>query len=130
MKLVEEDLVKLREFEDATLETYTNSLEIRLQVERLLERIVGRVIDINYHILKEKYDYIPTDYYNSFTALGEKGHVNAQFAKEVALSSGLRNALAHEYDDVDDELVFNSIKTCLTQIPHYLKDILTINEKS
>ena len=58
VKLIEEDLAKLAEFEKITLDEYIQSLEIKLQVERLLERIVGRVIDINYHILKEEFNTI------------------------------------------------------------------------
>jgi len=83
-KLIEEDLSKLKEFENVSLSKYIDSLEIRLQVERLLERIVGRIIDINYHILKEDFNIMPTDYYKSFTRLAEEEIIDKKFAEELA----------------------------------------------
>lgn len=123
-KLIEADLTKLREFENISLNEYTQSLEIRLQVERLLERIVGRVIDVNYHILKEEFNSLPQDYYKSFTELGKKEVIDMELAEQLAESTGLRNALAHEYDAIDDAQVFKSINRCLSQVPQYLKTIL------
>lgn len=120
VKLVQEDLDKLKGFEKLTLDQYNQSFDKRLQVERLLERIVGRVIDINYHLLKEQFGYLPTDYFDSFISLGEKGVLAPEFAKQLSQSAGLRNALAHEYDRIDDTQIFNSVKNCLTQIPRYL----------
>ena len=125
VKLIEEDLSKLREFETIALDKYVESLEIRLQVERLLERIVGRVIDINYHILKEEFSFIPQDYFESFIQLGKKGVVEEKLVEEVAESTGLRNALAHEYDAIDDTQIYSAIKKCITQIPKYLDIILS-----
>ena len=90
----------------------------------MLERIIGRVIDVNYHVLKEEYGLIPQDYYKSFIQLGEKGVISKKFAEEIAESVGLRNALAHEYDVIDDMQVHASIKKCLTQIPRYLNTVL------
>lgn len=123
-KLIGEDLDKLKGFEGTTFDEYMKSFEVRLQVERLLERIVGRVIDINYHILKEEFNIIPSDYFKSFIQLGEKGVIDRKFAEEIAQSVGLRNALAHEYDAIDDAQVYRSIKKCLTQVPVYLNKVL------
>lgn len=122
--LIQEDLDKLEEFADVELAEYEDSLEIRLQVERLLERIVGRVIDINYHILKEKFKVIPRDYHKSFLMLAEKEVIDQDFAQKLAESVGLRNALAHEYDAINNVQVHASIKTCLNQVPTYLDQIL------
>lgn len=125
-KLIEEDLAKLKDFETISLKQYLGSLETRLQVERLLERIIGRVIDINYHILKEEFKIIPSDYFQSFIQLGEKGVIARDFAEEIAESTGLRNALAHEYDVIDNAQVHASIKKCLAQIPVYLSEVLEV----
>lgn len=85
---------------------------------------MGRTIDINYHILKEEFDTVPTDYFNSFTTLSDKGVIDKEFATELARSVGLRNALAHEYDAIDDAQVYGAIKMCLIQVPKYLDIIL------
>ena len=124
-KFIEGDLSKLKEFQNVSIEEYINSLEIRLQVERLLQRIIGRVIDINYHLLKEKFHTLPNDYYTSFTQLAQHGILDKPFAGELAQSTGLRNVLAHEYDAIDDNQIHAAITTCLRQIPHYLHLILS-----
>jgi len=124
IKLIEEDLAKLEEFENLSLDDYLNSFDIRLKVERLLERIVGRVIDINYHLLKEEFKTIPNDYYKSFIMFADNKVIDKKFAEELAESTGLRNALAHEYDRIDDTQVYKSIKICLSQIPRYLSVVL------
>ncbi len=123
-KLIEEDLAKLKEFQDISLVEYKKSFAVRLQVERLLERIIGRVIDVNYHILKEEFNLIPNDYYQSFTLLAERNIFDKRFADRISKSTGLRNALAHEYDEIDDTQVYASIKNCFSQVPQYLKKIL------
>lgn len=123
-KLIDEDLVKLREFEQISFEDYMGSFEKKLQVERLLERIIGRVIDLNFHLLKEEFQTIPPDYYQSFILLGRKGALEKEFAENIAGSSGLRNFLAHEYDEIDDAQVYAAISTCLDQVPQYLDRIL------
>lgn len=123
-KLIEEDLNKLQEFENLPIEDYISTLEVRLQVERLMERIIGRMVDINYHLLKEEFGKIPEDYHKSFMQLAENNLFEKSFAVEIAESTGLRNALAHEYDSVDDALVHASIKKCLQQVPKYLDSIL------
>lgn len=48
-KLIEQDLEKLAQEKPKSLNEYLKSLDLQLKIERLLEKIVGRVIDINYH---------------------------------------------------------------------------------
>lgn len=124
IKLVSENLDLLKKYKNLTLDEYLNNEETKLIVERLLEKITGQIIDINYHILKEEYETTPTDYYNSFIDIGKNKIITEEFAIEMAKSTGLRNALAHNYEKIDDELVFNSIVTALNHVPSYLSKIL------
>ncbi len=124
IKLIESDLSKLEKYKDLTLPEYLKDELKQLVVERLLERITGRTIDLNYHILKEEYEIMPQDYYNSFIEIGKNKIVTEELAKEMAGMAGLRNALAHDYDKIDQNLIFNSFKLALVQIPNYLKIIL------
>lgn len=126
IKLLEEDLAKLKDYREMSLEEYLKNQETQLVVERLLEKITGRLIDINYHVLKEEYEIMPEDYYNSFIEMGENKVVSEEFAKEIAKSVGLRNALAHEYEEINQKLVFESIELALVQIPRYLQKIMNL----
>ncbi len=81
------------------------------------------MIDINYHILTEKENHIPVDYYTSFIELGKKGYLPMKFAEMIADSAGLRNRLAHEYDKIDEKKIYQAAKSCLKDVPKYLKHI-------
>jgi uncharacterized protein YutE (UPF0331/DUF86 family) len=107
-----------------SLKTYLSKSEYETLAERYLERIIGRMIDINYHILSEKENEIPTDFYNSFIKLGRKKYLPSKLADNMANSAGLRNRLAHEYDEIDPKKVFGAIESCLKDVPKYLKNIV------
>lgn len=124
IKLIEADLFKLKKYEDLSLSEYFSNEEVQLVVERLLEKITGRIISLNYHILKEEYEIMPQDYYSSFIEMGKNRLIGQEMAEEIAGMAGLRNALAHEYDEIDHNLVYKSLKLALIQIPDYLKIIL------
>lgn len=124
IKLIEEDLSLLSSYKSITFSNYQKDVIKKLSIERLLERITGRMIDTNYHLLKEEYEYTPVDYHDSFVEIGKRNIITAKFAAEIAKSTGLRNALAHEYESIDDKKIYESIKITLTQVPKYLKIVI------
>jgi uncharacterized protein YutE (UPF0331/DUF86 family) len=91
------------------------SFNLRLKVERLLGRIIERLIDINYHILEEKCDLLAKDYYNSFEEMAQRNAWLNKIAAELAPRAALRNALAHEYDFnfIDQKQIYASIEMAL-----------------
>lgn len=50
-----------------------------------------------------------SDYFNSFIDVAECGVIDMDFAVGIAPSSGLRNRLVHEYEKINDEIVYSSI---------------------
>src|SRR3989338_2216902 len=97
--LINNDLKSLKALSKLSLKTYLSKAEYEAMAERYLERVIGRMIDINYHVLSEKENEIPTNFYNSFISLGKKKYLPPKLAKVMANSAGLRNRLAHEYDE-------------------------------
>lgn len=124
MSLIKEDLKSLLFLTKISLKTFLSKSEHEVLAERYLERIIGRMIDINYHILAEKEGHIPVDYYNSFTELGKKKYLPMKFAEKMANSAGLRNRLAHEYDEIDEKKIYEAANQCLKDVPKYLKHII------
>jgi uncharacterized protein YutE (UPF0331/DUF86 family) len=122
--LINEDLKNLKALSKLSLKTYLSKADYEALAERYLERVIGRMIDINFHILAEEENKMPTDFYNSFIEMGEKKYLSLSFAKKMANSAGLRNRLAHEYDEIDAKKVFAAVKTSLTDIPKYLRSIV------
>ena len=122
--LINIDLKSLKALSRLSLKTYLSKADYEALAERYLERIIGRMIDINYHILSEKENEIPTDFYNSFIALGRKKYLPIKLADTMANSAGLRNRLAHEYDEIDAKKIFEAIASCLKDVPKYLKNLV------
>jgi uncharacterized protein YutE (UPF0331/DUF86 family) len=122
--LINNDLKSLKGLSKLSLKTYLSKAEYEALAERYLERIIGRMIDINYHILSEEENEIPTDFFNSFIALGRKKYLPIKLAGIMANSAGLRNRLAHEYDEIDAKKVYEAMESCLKDVPKYLKNIV------
>lgn len=124
MSLIRKDLKSLLFLDKISLKTFLSKSEYEALAERYLERIIGRMIDVNYHILAEKENHIPLDYYNSFIELGRKKYLPLKFAEKIADSAGLRNRLAHEYDEIDEKKIYQAAKTCIKDVPKYLNYIV------
>jgi len=122
--LINNDLKSLKALSKLSLKTYLSKADYEALAERYLERIIGRMIDINYHILSEKEKEISIDFYNSFIALCRKKYLPIKLAGIMANSAGLRNRLAHEYDEIDPKKIFAAIESYLKDTPRYLKNIV------
>jgi uncharacterized protein YutE (UPF0331/DUF86 family) len=88
-------------------------------VERYLERAIGRMIDVNFHIITGAGHSPPTDYHASFLRLAEMGVLDPTFARQIARAAGLRNRLVHEYDEIDPRRVFEGLEAALRDVPVY-----------
>jgi len=121
--LIREDLPELEKIGKMKLKEFIKDNFQEILAERYLERIIGRMIDINYHILTESGNPSPLDYYHSFTDLGKANIITDGSAKKMAQFAGLRNVLAHEYDFIDKKKVWQGMKSLLKLLPLYLSGI-------
>ncbi|MBW3630420.1 MAG: DUF86 domain-containing protein [Gemmatimonadetes bacterium] len=126
LRLIAEDLGRLAHFRDDSLETLTGDFLRMAAVERLLERIVMRAIDINEHLVGElstgrEERTTRLTYRDSFIRLAELSVYPAEFAERIARSAGLRNILVHDYNDVDRRIVHGSIRGCLEDYRRYVE---------
>ena len=119
--LVTEDLRALGPLAAKPVAEYLASATDEVLAERYLERIIGRMIDINYHVLTESGQPPPPDYYQSFTALATIGMLDQAFAKRIAACAGLRNRISHEYEAIDPARVHEALQSAVRDIPEYLK---------
>jgi len=120
--LIAPDLDELQVIGAAGLEAFLDDRRSQVLAERYLERVIGRMIDINYHILTESGKPPPKDYYQSFIELG--GFVlQSVFARKVAACAGLRNRIVHEYDAIDPEKLFDGLTAAVHDVPVFLRDV-------
>jgi uncharacterized protein YutE (UPF0331/DUF86 family) len=120
MVLIAEDLRRLEALAAKEREAYLASEVDEALAERYLERMIGRMIDVNYHLLTESGEPPPRDYFESFTALARLGVLPSDFAARLAPCAGLRNRIVHAYDDLDPGRVYDSLAAALSDVPAYL----------
>jgi uncharacterized protein YutE (UPF0331/DUF86 family) len=121
--LIAEDLPAAEELARQPLEAYLASPTSEVLAERYLERMIGRMIDVNYHLLTESGKPPPRDYFQSFVDLGRLGVFEPKFARRIAACAGLRNRLVHEYDALDPVKVHAALKTAIADLPGYLDGV-------
>jgi uncharacterized protein YutE (UPF0331/DUF86 family) len=128
LQLIAEDLGRLARFRDVSYESLVAD-DVRLAaVERILERIVLRAIDVNEHIISElatgeEERTTRLSYRDTFLRLPDYGVYPKDFADLIAPSAGLRNILVHEYNDVDHRIVHGAIRTALEQYTAYVEAV-------
>ena len=121
--LITRDLADLAPLARTPLADYLANARDELVAERLLERIIGRMIDINYHLLTETAHPPPADYYASFTELAALGVYDIELGRRIAACAGLRNRIVHEYDEVDPRKVHEALGTAIQDVSTYLRAI-------
>lgn len=123
MALIAADLAEVGKLAGTTLEVFLAEPHPQVLAERYLERMIGRMIDINYHLITNAGEPPPKDYYESFTKLGALGILPADLARELAPSTGLRNRIAHEYDEIDPAKVHAGLAAAVRDVPRYLRHV-------
>lgn len=128
--LIQQDLERLKEFANCTVDEVAKDPVKHAATERYLERIIGRAIDVNQHIISEKgtVSLSVLRYRETFLALADLGVCSKEFAEKIAPCAGLRNALVHEYDDIDPKMFEKSIGDAVREFAAYDQYILAFLE--
>lgn len=129
LSLILQDLENLRDLEKLDLSDYLADFKNEILAERLLERIIGRMIDINYHLTTEQTLSAPTDYHDSFVQLGKLNMLTNTDAANFAKLAGLRNRLSHEYNGIDEAIIHQAVKELVAKLPVYLEAIRNFLEQ-
>jgi uncharacterized protein YutE (UPF0331/DUF86 family) len=123
MALILDDLRAVMPLAQKRIDEYLVSPTDEIVTERYLERMIGRMIDINYHLVTEAGHAPPRDYHQSFAELAKLGVLPPPFASQVAACAGLRNRLVHEYDEIDPRRVYEGLQAAVRDIPEYLRRV-------
>ena len=102
-------------------------------LERVLEKIINRAIDINQHFIAEfstKETSAPKTYKETFLNLIDFKIYPQEFAEQISKSVGTRNILVYDYDTVDYSKIYSSINDCLKDYHQYCEYILKFLEKN
>jgi len=129
---ITQDLEQLKSFGAGTFDEIAKDAMKYAAVQNLLMKIIGRAIDINEHIISKKVGLekgLRLKYRETFLELGELGVLPKKFAQEISKSAGFRNALVHDYNNLEDYLVYKSIGDAISQYTKYCDYILKYLKK-
>lgn len=127
ISLIQQDLTRLKEFENKTFAAIARDWRSYSIVKNLLLEIIGRALDINQHLIAELAPTktgAPLDYTQTFLKLADLKILPYNFAQKIAKSAGFRNAIVHGYNELDQEIVYHSIKDALNQYKQYCQLII------
>jgi len=132
ISLIQDDLTHLVGFKNYSFDEIAKDFVKQAALERILERVITRAIDINQHIIAEldgKDASPPKDYRDTFIILSKLNIYTKDFAEEISKSIGMRNILVHEYDVVDQQSIYDSVGDCLKDYHQYCNFILKFLEQ-
>lgn len=124
LRKLEEYVDQLSRLQPESFEAYKASVLHRRAIERLLQLLVEVASDINTHVLVSLGSPPPDDYYDGFIRMGESGVIPQELALRLAPSAGARNILVHEYEVIDDRIVYESVPNALADFRAYGRALL------
>lgn len=102
-------LVELDEIKVDDLELYKQDFRTRGLYERYFEKIISAIIDLAFIFIKKRKVNMPEDEEHLFDTLYKEGIISEELMNKLKDAKGTRNIIAHEYGNIDDELVFHSV---------------------
>ncbi len=102
-------LDELKSIVPSSLDEYKSNTEKRAACERYVEKIVEAVTDLAFLVIKFKKLKIPEDDIDAFNILLDNKIINTDLSIKLKKAKGMRNIIAHEYGNIDDEIIFESI---------------------
>jgi uncharacterized protein YutE (UPF0331/DUF86 family) len=114
-----EYLDELEQISQYSYQEYKANFQIKRTVERLIQLVVECATDINGLLITGLSEVPPRDYFSSFIVLGDLGVLPTGFAETLAPTTAIRNRLVHEYETVDERLVYAGVKPILEEFTQY-----------
>ncbi|MCK5320817.1 DUF86 domain-containing protein [Candidatus Parcubacteria bacterium] len=130
--LIQRDLERLIDFKDFTFDEMAKDYIKYAALKNIFMEIIGRGIDINEHIIAKLGSYqdlSPRDYTETFFCMAKLKILPESFAKKIAASAGFRNAIVHDYDDLDKKIVYKTVGEAIKQYSDYCEYILKFLDK-
>ena len=133
LNLITRDLERLKIFYDFTISQIAEDFIKYAALKNILMEIIGRAIDINEHLISElaRPDMeAPKTYRDTFLLLADLNVLQRDFAKEISKSAGFRNAIVHEYNNLDKSIIYKTVGDAINQYAKYCNYILKFIERT
>lgn len=129
-ELINEKLLKMTKYikelqsiQPVNFDEYKKDIIKKYAIERLIQLVIDLALDINNIILSSMNKPPASDYFSSFIDLIDLDILEYDFAYNIAPSTGLRNRLVHDYEDIDDQIVYDSIDKVISFFSKYVLSV-------
>ena len=101
---------------------------VKAACERYVEKIVESLTDLAFLVIKYKRLKLPEDDIHAFKILFDDGVIEENLFSNLKLAKGMRNIIAHQYGDIDDKIVFDSLGKLIEDSEEFIKKVNEINK--
>ena len=113
----------LKRYKGFTKEKIRANTDIRGAVERYLYLETQAAIDLAEAVIAHKNFRKPTTMSEAFYILNEEKIISGRLTEKLARMVGFRNVLAHDYEDIDYDIVYAVLQKGLNDIELFLKAV-------
>lgn len=111
----------LKRYRGFAKEKIRNNIDIRGAVERYLYLEAQAVIDLAEAIIAHNNFRKPSTMSDAFYILNEEKVIPGRLTEKLVRMVGFRNVLAHDYEDIDYDIVYEVLQEGLNDIEVFLK---------
>ena len=120
---VKKYLTILQNFKKYTRKEIKNDLNIKGAVERYLYLVSQATIDTAEAFISLKDFRKPTTLREGFEILEEEKIISVELREKMVKMAGFRNFIAHDYDKIDYDKVYDVLQNRLTDIKEFIEQI-------
>lgn len=117
--LILRDLEFLKKIQEMSRKEFHAEFRNILATRQATFEIIQTCLDLAFHICAHNKLHPPSTYREVFEVLRENDLIPTDLGKKMERWAGLRNVIAHRYDTIDDDLIFNLIQGELGDIERY-----------
>jgi len=122
--VIQRNLEFLEEYKNIDEDTFLNSYKDVQAVKYSLLEIIEACLDIASHIISARGFERAESYAEMFDILGRRGIISQELAEKLSDMARFRNLLVHGYGKVDNARVLEIVKTELSDVEEFVRQIL------
>jgi len=116
---IQKYLAVLGRYKTLTRKEIVDNLDTRGATERYLYLVVQSAIDLSAAVISYKKFRKPTTFSEGFTILMENGLISKELEDSLVKMTGFRNILAHGYENVDYDVMYDVLQNRLEDIKSF-----------
>jgi uncharacterized protein YutE (UPF0331/DUF86 family) len=110
-------------FKKYTREEIENNLNIKGALERYLYLVAQATINLAEAIVSYKKLRKPSTMGETFHILNEEGIIKKELTEKMVGMTGFRNAIAHDYEKINYDIVYDVLQNRLVNIEEFLRGV-------